>query len=160
MRAESLSTRDLVTRLAGGGDRTNLQEFGEELDRREAGAWVCRPALRARAELERDRPLVIDAVRTADQVAALGETMDVVHVHLTANAEVLRRRYEQRQVSQPDLEPAVYDLVRANPTEMASDKLARIAELVLRTDVLSIEGTLAEMRRFLSAGRSVPGTSS
>lgn len=152
--AEILSTRDLLVGLAGGGNRRILQQIGEELDRREAGAWVCRPALRAREELDRGRLLIIDAVRTADQVAALRESMDVVHVHLTANADVLEDRYEQRRLSQPELELAYYDSLRRSATETAADELADLAELVLRTDVFSIAGTLAEARSFLAGSKS------
>ncbi len=160
MEAAILSTRELLIGLAPEGDRRTLQQFGEDLDRREAGAWVSRPAFRARTELDISRPLIVDAVRTAEQISALRVSVCVVHIHLAARVSVLKRRYDRRRAIEPGFELAGYDAVRANPTEMAVDELAGFADLVLRTDLLGIEETQAEAQRFLhhqEAKRGTPG---
>lgn len=158
MKAAILSTRELLSGLAGEGDRRTLQQFGEDLDRRQAGAWVCRPALEARAELDSSRPLIVDAVRTADQISALRVSVCVIHIHLTARVSVLKRRYETRRVSEPGFELDGYHAVRADPTETTADELAGFADLVLRTDLLGIEETQAETQRFLRHQEAMRGT--
>ena len=91
-------------------------------------------------ELDPSRPLVVDAVRTLDQVSALAGGANLIHVHLTADDAVLEARYELRRLAEPKSELGEYALVRSNVTERDIETLAPIADLVLDTGQLGMEG--------------------
>ena len=151
--ADILSTRELLHQLTNTRDRATLQDLGEALDRQYGHHWMTRPALRQRAELPSESLLIIDAVRTLDQLSGLRLGAHVLHVHLTAPDPVLEGRYEQR-VRRAISELSAYGAVRSSPTEAAVEALARVADVVLRTDALSIDETRAEVARHFRAGSS------
>jgi RNase adaptor protein for sRNA GlmZ degradation len=115
--------------------RSELQEAGDELDRERGGAWVAEEI----AELlgEGAALVVVDAVRNADQLAAVRDVADTLHVHLSADEATLAARYAERTRSNPQLEFPNFEGLRANPTEAQVEELASAADLVIDTGRLS-----------------------
>jgi adenylosuccinate synthase len=137
MRAHVLATREvIVERTATARDdlhRGRLQQLGAALDRAEGGYWVA-DAVRERfggGDL-----VVVDAVRTPDQAAAVRALDTTLHAHLTAPPEVLARRYDERAAARPALELPSFAAVRADPTEAGVALLAPLADLVLDSNAL------------------------
>jgi adenylate kinase family enzyme len=151
LHARIFRTRDLLMQRAGPVGRKALQRIGGELDQWEGSAWVSRPALQVRLELDLERPLVVDAVRTAEQLSALRLGACVLHIHLTAADAVLIDRYELRRQIDPAFEYTPYASIRADPTELAVHELANVAQLVVDTGVLDIEETRRQVLRFLGS---------
>lgn len=133
-----LVTRDLITRSLnrnGVFGRRNLQWEGERLDRLTGGAWV-------RDELERflhgemaESGVVVDAVRTLEQVRIVRDTYGPVvdHIHLTAPEQTLSARYAARSSCDERLELPAYAHVLQNETERTVDNLQVAADIVLDT---------------------------
>jgi adenylate kinase family enzyme len=136
-----VSTRELLRQQAPTENRAGLQQLGEELDALRGGEWVAQPVLARRRELPATQLIIVDAVRTGDQVTALRVEAQVCHIHLTAPEPLLRERYEARYREAPDFELPSFSALRANSTEAASDALAGLADLVLDTGQLSIDDT-------------------
>lgn len=117
-----------------GGERTNLQDLGDELDSQTDYRWlldeVAEPAFEA---LPDQRRWLIDAVRKHRQVehfrAAYGDV--VLHVHLNASEMVLRQRYGERKDATP------YDVAIQHENEIASRSLVDVADLVIDTGAIS-----------------------
>lgn len=111
-----------------GGERTGLQDLGDELDRLTDFRWlldeVAKPGFAAFSDRRR---WLVDAVRKHRQVehfrAAYGDA--VLHVHLDASEAVLRQRYAERH----DVTP--YDDAIQHANEIASRSLIGIADLVI-----------------------------
>ena len=96
-----LQTRELITRnldLNGAVDRKDLQWEGERLDRETGGAWIRDELTQVLNECVAEGALVIDAVRTREQVRIIRDTYDsaVSHIHLTAPERMLSVRYETK----------------------------------------------------------------
>jgi adenylosuccinate synthase len=131
--ARIIKTRELIVALMPEVQQTRseLQDAGDVLDARSAGAWVADGL----ATISPDEPLVIvDAVRRADQVDAIRARfpdVEVQHIHLQAPEQVLSARYEQRALSGD--ERTSYSEVRENATEAAVDDLARISDFLIDT---------------------------
>jgi adenylosuccinate synthase len=87
IRAQLVSIRGLLRDRALSDERRTLQELGEELEQRVGGWWVAEPALKA--SVGSQRPVIVDAVRTAEQLAAIRTGAQLVHLHLTALEAVL-----------------------------------------------------------------------
>lgn len=135
-----VSTRAEIERIATSRgaslrDRRSFQEFGERLDDESNGAWVADTAIKQGAGDA--RLLIIDAVRTQDQVVALRKKFGraLVHVHLiTTDRQELANRYRSRRRADSSfVEFATYDEVTANATEARVDSLANHADVVLDT---------------------------
>ena len=123
-------------------DRANLQQEGDRLDERTRGRWVLE-------ELTKELPVqvgdvvVLDSVRTIDQIEALRSAFGpiVTHIHVTAPLGALRKRYvERRKREQRDL--ADYDQVRKNQTEQDVDSLRDVADIVIDTNRCTNEDVL------------------
>lgn len=136
--------RQLAAQRGLGDDRTTLQNLGDELDGHTDYRWlidqVCSPAFVADPS---HRRWLIDAVRKRRQVehfrAAYGGA--VVHVHVTAPEEVLRKRYAARG------DPTAYDVAVRHDNEIASRSLGEIADIVVDTSIESpMVGALLVMR--------------
>ncbi len=134
--ARRLSTGDLIrASLPPGSNRAAQQEAGDKLDRQTKGRWVADALGRLRQEdagVARAHTVVVDSVRRIEQVdhvrAAFGNETRVLHVHLTASDDVLRRRYRSRKrASDPD----DYEQVRARPPESEIESLAAPADIVI-----------------------------
>ena len=81
--------------------------------------------------------LVIDAVRTPEQINAMRQGGPVLHVHLSADSDVRRRRFLER-ADLGRFERDAFDALALNPTEHNVEQLAPLAEVCLRTDALSV----------------------
>ena len=130
-----LTTRLLIARLLDRRPdeltRGELQTAGDELDRERGGAWVAEEI----GELLVERPglVVIDAVRNADQLAAVRDVAATFHVHLSADEATLAARYAERSRSNPQLEFPNFESLRANPTEAQVEELVELADLTIDT---------------------------
>jgi adenylosuccinate synthase len=118
-------------------ERGALQKAGDRLDRDTKGAWVATEVSRLAAEIEEEAVILVDSVRTADQIRALREAFGprVVHMHLSAPDEVLEQRYLERQG--PTREFTTYAELVRNRTEAGIGKLAQIADVVIDTKLSS-----------------------
>jgi hypothetical protein len=139
--ARILSTRQVLQdRADSTRDREHgrkLQRLGDELDATEGGRWVAnsvREALSTPAAL-----LVVDAVRTADQIAAVRALGRVTHIHLSADAEVLSERYARLRAMAPEAELPSFASVRSNATEAAVENLKGLADIFIDTGEVDID---------------------
>lgn len=135
VRADVISTRQYLTSLVEQNPkRSKLQAVGDDLDVQTGGQWVVDLAQQAIADSDSD-VVILDAVRTLEQVRALrrkfGRT--VVHLHLTAPMEDLAARYESRRAASPELEFSSYKEAAANATEEAIETLRDDADVVIDT---------------------------
>lgn len=142
-----LSTkRALETRLISEGvrDRKGLQAEGAKLDVETGGSWVVQ-------ELEvflRSHPgakeVVVDSARIAGQVKSIRDAFGsrVVHVHLTAPPDVLRRRHARKVRGATD-HGVTYASAKDDETERQVENLAEIADAVIDTDRCTVEDVLA-----------------
>lgn len=140
LQAEILRSRQ-VLETAGGSlsiDRLSLQRLGQEFDRRSGGTWIAEALVAVKA----DR-VIVDAVRTRDQVAAVGAVRDSVHIHLTAAQEILRARYRRRSLADPSREVSDIEAVQQDETEAGVDKLGAVADSLIDTGVSNEAVTLA-----------------
>src|SRR5262249_19097500 len=116
--------------------RLPLQEAGEALDVATKGRWVVDSLareLQTGANLPTDTVIVLDSVRIPEQVESLRKAYGslVVHIHVTASDEELRRRYKRRSAGSKD-EPS-YEVVKRNATERKIESLAQVADVVINS---------------------------
>ena len=126
-----LQTRDLLSVQGIDLNRTSLQEAGARLDRRTAGDWVRDALVRRIQEFETPVDIVVDAVRRQSQIDAIRQTYptQVTHVHLTANDDVLRRRFQLRDESASGRKE--YAIISKDRTERSVESLASSADIVV-----------------------------
>lgn len=153
--ARILTTRLLIADHLGRAPdeltRGELQRAGEELDEERGGTWVAERI----ADLSRGRAslMVVDAVRNAEQLAALRAKAETLHVHLSADPDVLAARYEERRLANPQLEFTGFEDLRANPTEAQIEGLADLADLGIDTSRANPGATLGEVTKLLGSAR-------
>ncbi|MGN6557142.1 MAG: AAA family ATPase [Solirubrobacterales bacterium] len=151
MGARILTTRLLIADHLGRDPneltRGELQRAGEELDEERGGAWVAEGV----ADLSEGKSslVVIDAVRNAEQLAALQAKGRTLHVHLTADPDVLAARYEERRLANPQLEFTGFEDLRVNPTEAKIGGLSDLADLGIDTSRAGAEATVREVTKLL-----------
>ncbi|MCA7927177.1 AAA family ATPase [Burkholderia cenocepacia] len=116
-------------------DRRGLQELGDRFDAETDFRWivdeVALPSLSASTGKTR---WLVDAVRKPKQVEHFKalEGVNVVHVHLTAPEEILRKRYEARLAgSTVGLSAPSYEAAISHPNEVAARSLIQIADIVV-----------------------------
>ena len=121
--------------------RTSLQNLGDELDVATDYRWVvdevARPAIEASPN---QRLWLVDAVRKERQVAHFRNAFGnrVLHVHLHADEDVIRTRYEARRASldeQADATP--YEVAVHHENEILSRALISRADVVIDTKAAS-----------------------
>lgn len=149
-----VSTRDIlkshIAAIESTTEREALQRLGRQLDVETDGRWLT-DSVRRIAEESGDL-LLIDAVRISAQIEHLAEFFDVIHIHLTAELDVLEHRYDVvRQRRQPDREMDSYASVSADPTEAQVESLADRADLVIDTGRCDPEQTRREAVAAISA---------
>jgi adenylosuccinate synthase len=137
-------TREWLSRRLRGNspDRTSLQNEGDRLDVQTRGRWVLE-------ELTKELPaqsngvVILDSVRTKDQIEALRDAFgpSVTHIHVTAPLEVLQKRYDQRRKRERRDLPTYQD-VRQNQTEQQVDSLQAVADIVVDTNRCTSEDAL------------------
>lgn len=126
-----ISTRQLLLDTGVANERNALIEAGKRLDRETDGAWV-REGSRKYVDQHSDCDVVlIDAVRTKQQIEHLRETYGerFVHIHVDVPFEVAKIRYESRGAEWD--RGTSYDQVRADPTENGVWSLGEIADRIV-----------------------------
>jgi adenylosuccinate synthase len=115
-------------------ERTALQKAGDALDRSTNGRWIQEALTRSVDSLPADTVVVVDAVRVASQIEGVREAFPtrVFHIHLSASEETLARRYAARRSQFEEVES--YEDLRRNRTERHVERLAEIADIVVKTD--------------------------
>lgn len=139
-----------ATSLGRGTTRTNLQEFGDELDNATDFKWVVDVATDAIRGSPTTKRWLFDSVRKERQVQHFRNTFDsrIYHVHLIAPEKILRTRYAERQSTGTDYTGGIdYDKAIEHPNEKAARALNTIADKVI--DVTS--ATWTEMAQDLAA---------
>jgi len=79
-------------------DRLSLQRLGDALDAETGHRWLLDAFEKLATQINPDMPIVIDAVRTAEQLEQFRtiRNLEVVHVHLYAPKDELQRRFQKR----------------------------------------------------------------
>ena len=139
-----VGTRNLLA--PGVEDRRRLQAAGTLQDEVTGGSWVRDGLVRLENLYPTRVSLVVDSVRTLDQVRWVRETYGsaVEHIHLTAGLEVLASRYGYRS------EGYQYYEVRDNPVEKMVGFLSSSASLIVDTTYLCPELVLLRVTDHLS----------
>lgn len=144
--ARLLSVRQVITDLAGTGylDRVQLQRFGADLETISVGRWLADAATAELADAV--KILVVDAIRTAPQLAGLRTTFGtgLWHVHLWASVEVRERRYRARE-SREDRRLLFSEMSRREPGPLAEAEFQRAAQLSIDTTKLSEQAVVARV---------------
>ena len=145
-------TKDWLKRRAlSRGDlaRKDLQRYGTRFDAQTGGKWIVE-------ELRKDLPtltadtVILDSVRTRDQVEALREAFGpiVTHIHLTTPEGVLERRFKSRR-RRNKRELSSYKAVKKNRTERQVDSLRHIADIVIDTQRCAVGDVLVRAESHL-----------
>lgn len=115
--------------------RRTLQMLGDGLDDVTDFAWLVDDVAAPLIEGEPDQKLwLLDSVRKARQVEHFRARFrdDVLHVHVVAPEEELRRRYEERLRKGGEYEGGTpYDEAISHPNEVSSRALGTIADLIV-----------------------------
>lgn len=154
--AKIIKTKELILKKAPRTKpiRRALQLAGQRLDNIDGGAWVGEALQRVvdvSSTGQTPKGLyVVDSVRIRGQIAAIRRAYgaEVHHVHLTATAEELRRRYEGRKREED--ENVSYDTLKGNRTEREIETLAGIADVVVATDRCDEEAVLVRATALLN----------
>jgi len=129
-------TRELIEALSSApAERKALQNAGEALDKRTKGAWVADALGKKVQELRLEENVVVDSVRIKHQIDGVRKAFgaSVVHVHLTADLEILERRYLARKRRSRIQELASYSDLRQDRTERGVGTLGDYADVVINT---------------------------
>ena len=128
--AHRISTRQLLLDANVGDDRSRLIEEGKRLDQETDGAWVLQQSRKYIERHENCDVILIDAVRTEQQVRHLREAYGdrVRHVHVDVPYAIAKKRYEERGLSG---DAPSYEQVRADSTKNGVWDLGRIADRVV-----------------------------
>jgi adenylosuccinate synthase len=130
-------TRELIQELLKNvpSERAALQKAGETLDRRTNGDWVAASLARKIQERGKKCHVIVDSVRIKKQIDGLRRAFGsrVVHIHLTADQAILRRRYNKRLRTARIIELPSYEDAANDPTEMGVGGLKGFADVVIDT---------------------------
>ncbi|MGN8154366.1 adenylosuccinate synthetase [Agrobacterium sp. 22094] len=147
---EKVSTRNyILAAKSTANERAALQRAGVELDEATNGAWVAEAVGEVYSSTEKPF-LLVDSARTAAQVTALRDRFgptNIHHFHLTAPANVLEQRYNER--TNPGDTAVTYEQAKANLVEADIDNLAEIADVVIHTERSSPQSCVT----YATAGR-------
>ena len=85
-------------------DRLALQSLGDDLDEKTNHKWLLDNVVQQAATLAADQPVVVDNVRTWDQLQHFRtyHGFSVVHAHLWAPKKVLEQRYRRKNAERPE----------------------------------------------------------
>jgi len=144
-------TKDWLARRARSKEKPNrseLQAYGDRFDAQTGGKWVVEELAADLQELA-DDTVILDSVRTRDQVEALREAFGqiVTHVHLTASNDVLEQRFKGRKGG--DREFSSYEAVKQNKTEKQVDSLRHVADIVIDTQRCTVDDVLVRVESHL-----------
>ncbi len=140
--AHRISTRRLLLDANVGDDRSRLIEEGKRLDRETEGAWVVQQSRKYIELHENCDVIIIDAVRTEQQVRHLRLVYGdrVRHIHVDLPFALAKKRYEDRGLSG---DAPSYEQVRADSTESGVWELGRVADRVVKNENVSKASLLA-----------------
>jgi adenylosuccinate synthase len=139
-------TQELIITLKGTRlARAALQKAGETLDRETKGAWVSSALTRELQRLPESVQIVVDSVRTQDQVDHLRRAFGpiVTHVHLAAPEPELARRYSARSGTIVELKS--YSAVQRDPTESHVETLGGSADILIDSERSSPDDVLVRV---------------
>lgn len=131
--------RDEIANLAGVSveSRSELLDAGAELEHRTNGSWLVSPVAASIASLGGEGIVVVDAVRTIEQLLRLREAQfDPLCLHLTADARARSDRYGKLR-GRANESWISFEEASGHPTEVAADELRAEAQLVIDTTRLS-----------------------
>jgi len=137
--AAIVRARDEIAELAAisGESRVELLDAGAELEHRTKGSWLVSPVAASIASLVGGGIVIVDAVRTIEQLLRLREAQfDPLCLHLTADAGARADRYG-KLLGRGDKSQISFEEASAHPTELGADELRAEAQLVLDTTRLS-----------------------
>lgn len=146
---EILSTREVIGRLTGKADsRGDLQAAGRHLDSSQGGDWVAEALGDFLNNSSGHDVVIVDAVRTVQQIEALRRDYGrrVVHIHLEAEENDLRSRFEQRNSG---LKESTFEDARTHDTEYRVGELRDRADGVIDTSRSDVEQALTRCRATL-----------
>lgn len=154
--ATVVKTKDLIFKRSPKTkkERRALQLAGQRFDNADGGIWVARELESIIAsKVSGSTPeglFVVDSVRTPGQIASIRKAFgsEVHHVHLTATADELKKRYEDR--TRPEDSNVDYATLKRNRTERDIEKLAELADIVVATDKCSEGAVLVRATALLN----------
>ena len=115
------------------GNRGELQELGDTLDRESDYKWLIDDVAKPLIENGGiSQNWLIDSVRKARQIEHFRVNYGtmVLHVHLSAEESILRKRYEGRLASSGKYEGVTpYSAAVVHPNELSARSLVTIADL-------------------------------
>ncbi|MBR1204936.1 MULTISPECIES: adenylosuccinate synthetase [unclassified Bradyrhizobium] len=84
-------------------DRLSLQLLGDELDKKTDHSWLLNEVAKEAEHLTSDHPIVVDNVRTCDQLQHFrtDHRFSVIHAHLWAPKRILEQRYKKKNAERP-----------------------------------------------------------
>ena len=130
--AEDISTSGLIAAsLDREADRGELQALGQNANF-QGSDWLVRAVRQAGDRSQRRQIIVVDAIRTFEQLVGLRKaaagTWRILHVHLAGDAKLLARRHEGRRD-----DGSAWDQAMRAPTEAAVQALEAEADVVIDT---------------------------
>lgn len=158
---ELFKTRDAIKDLAKKSlkgkpaDRHFLQKFGASMDKKDDGKWVLNYFQNDFSfSFEKSSLYVVDAIRVGSQVRHFRNAFSytVVHIHLTASAACLQKRFLERpEVEGLSRKVALekYHEAKGDPTEHRVPLLGDDADLTINTEVSSKEDVYYRVASFL-----------
>ncbi len=125
-------TSKRIRELTGNADdqkRKSLQDLSRDLDSASNYAWIANDL----KQLKEDRLIVVDSVRFVQQISKIRDQFGwrVVHVHLSAPLDELKRRFSIRAATKDS--GVTFEEANSDETEANSDDLAKIADLQIDT---------------------------
>lgn len=120
-------------------DRRSLQKLGDSLDAKTQHRWVLDAAIAAARRLPAGKPIVIDNIRTWDQLERFRQqrNFEVMHTHLYAPRIELERRFERKNIKEHRRPSETYsraDLIKNERDIVRFKEDADVRINTLRTD--------------------------
>ena len=153
----TIRTRKLLQRTLSQGsisDRYELQAEGERLDKITGGRWLHDELVYQLQCLPSDVCIVVDSVRTLNQINAIRETYGgvVYHIHLTASPDILKERYYERlDCTDESDKHIIYSEMSSNRTERLVECLQTWADIVIDNSGRSDRDVLSHVASTLNA---------
>ncbi|MCK9530813.1 MAG: adenylosuccinate synthetase [Gammaproteobacteria bacterium] len=145
---EVVKSRD-VLRMAGGQalDRTGLQLFGDEQDRRSDCKWLSDHVEALDAARPREIPFVVDNIRNLQQLLwfRTNRRWRVVHVHLYAKTTTLESRFAAKNHSCVCEDPGAYKSADLIKNESDIEAFKRDADVRIWTTRSDPDDTLVRV---------------
>ena len=124
-------------------DRVKLQKYGTKMDNKTNGAWV-RDALEdiIQKTKSQDTIFIVDSVYIKKQIVEIRKSYrSIIHLHLTADIPVLKKRYSTNKIDKNKLYS--YSTISENNTEQRVETLSEIADVVINTEHCTKNDVLA-----------------